>query len=47
MPDVVPWARGMAGGRVELAPDLDPSGGSTILAAKVARKIVLCLANSR
>lgn len=39
----VPWQRVVACDVVELAPELDPSGCSSILAAKVVREILLSL----
>lgn len=41
---IVPWQRVVACDIVELAPALDPSGCSALLAAKVVREIVLSLA---
>jgi agmatinase len=44
---VIPWSRVVACDIVELAPALDPSDCSAILAAKIVREIVLALAHSK
>jgi agmatinase len=40
---VIPWERVVACDVVELAPRLDPSGASSLLAAKVVREVLLSL----
>ena len=40
----IPWSQVVACDVVELAPDLDPSGCSSVLAAKVVREVLLSLA---
>lgn len=41
--EVIPWPQVVACDIVELAPNLDPSGCSTVLAAKVVREVLLSL----
>lgn len=41
--EVIPWKQVAACDVVELAPELDPSGCSSILAAKVVREVLLAL----
>lgn len=45
--NVIPWQRVVACDIVELSPSLDPSGCSSIVAAKLVREIVLSLTASR
>lgn len=45
--NVIPWPQVVGCDIVELAPTLDPSGCSSILAAKVVREIVLALSRAQ